>query len=169
MANYMFKNDSEFTKLKAGVFGYLQRDIDKLIKSKTFDAEFVNFAMGSGDHTSWIYLKVFYTIYEDEDDMLGTEHKVYVAYRVGQNLFTRDPGYMVLLDRLAKLSGKQNGLDDISLVKLRILFSLFMIMKCINEDNVPATVSLPTKKWLVIRQKDTGELSWTKEAIAPGE
>jgi hypothetical protein len=43
-ASFMFKDLEEFTQIKAGVLSYLQRDIDKLLKTKDLDAEFVNIA-----------------------------------------------------------------------------------------------------------------------------
>ena len=41
---FMFKDLNELTQIKAGVLGYLQRDIDKLLTTKDLDAEFVNIA-----------------------------------------------------------------------------------------------------------------------------
>jgi hypothetical protein len=42
--SFMFKDLEELAQIKAGVLGYLQRDIDKLLKTKDLDAEFVNIA-----------------------------------------------------------------------------------------------------------------------------
>ena len=164
---FMFKDENELRSLQGGVFGYLQRDINRLFESKHFDAEFMNFAQSQSENTSWIYLRVYYTWYKDADDMLGTYDSLKIAYRVGINLYTRDNSVMSIVDRMAGLNRIKNKLSDINLVKLRILYSIGSIIESIQTDNVPSNL-LPTKKWIVVRQKDDGSLSWTKENDAPG-
>ena len=39
---FMFKNKNEYIQLAGGVLSYLQRDINKLLKSKDLNAEFIN-------------------------------------------------------------------------------------------------------------------------------
>jgi hypothetical protein len=60
--SFMFKDLEELAQIKAGVLGYLQRDIDKLLKTKDLDAEFVNIATpGKAYGRTWLLFKVYYT------------------------------------------------------------------------------------------------------------
>ena len=167
--SFMFKDLEEFTKLKGGVLSYLQRDIDKLIKTKGLDAEFVNIATpGKSYERTWLLFKVYYTIYKDEYDMFGTEKSVYFCYPIQQNLFTRDPDLMDILDRQANIAGRQDKLSDIDLVKVRILYHIYNIIKSIQEDNLPATIQLPTKKYIVVEYADAGNLFYELKDNLPG-
>ena len=166
---FMFKDLDELTQIKAGVLGYLQRDIDKLLKSKDLDAEFVNIATpGQSWKRTWLLFKVYYTWYKDTDDTLGTYDHVYFAYPIQQNLFTRDLDLMDIVDRQAKIIGKQDKLSDIDLVKVRILYHIFSIIKSIQEDNTPENIELPTKKYIVIDYADAGNLYWSLKDNLPG-
>ena len=168
-AGYMFEDQKEFLQLQAGIFGYLQRDIDKMLDKHDLDAEFVNFSQSERETgVSWILMKVYYTWYEDEDDMIGKYDNIKVAYRLGKSLYTRDPEAMRIIDQQAKLAGRQDRLSDIDLVKLRILYTLFQIIKCVQEDGVPLDFA-GTKKYLIVRQNDDGTINWKKEATLPWE
>jgi hypothetical protein len=60
--SFMFKDLDDFVRLKGGVLSYLQRDIDKLLKIKDLDAEFVNIATpGKSYGKTWLLFKVYYT------------------------------------------------------------------------------------------------------------
>ena len=169
MANEMYKNEQEFISLKGGVLSYLQRDINQLFNSKDIEADFVNFSTpGKGSDSTWVYIKVYYTWYDDEDDLFGHEADVKVAYEIDKKLFTRDPHMMTILDYNAKLNGLKHKISDIDLVKLRILYTLYFITKSIQANNLPSIISLPTKKWLVVRQKSDGTLAWDKQPDPPG-
>ena len=164
---YMFNNQKELLELQAGVFGYLQRDIDKLLDKHYLDAEFMNFSQSNKDTGySWIYLKVYYIWYDDTDDELGHYDELKVAYRLSKSLYTRDTNAMYVIDTMAGLNGKQDKLSNVDLVKLRILYSIFHIIKCIDNDCVPLDFA-GTKKWIIVRQKDDGSITWTKEDHSP--
>ena len=164
--SYMFKNIGEFVKLKAGVFSYLQRDIDKLLDTKDLDAEFMNFSQPAKSYNrSWIYLRAYYTWYEDENDDLGTYDTLKIAIPVGQNLFTRDPDVMDQLDREAGVYSVRDRFNNIDLVKVRILFIIYKVLKDIEHDTVP--VSTIGKKWAIIEIADAGNLYWKLGDHAP--
>lgn len=166
---FMFKDLDELTQIKAGVLGYLQRDIDKLLHTKDLDAEFVNIASpGKGYERTWLLFKVYYTKFKDADDMLGDYQSVYFCYPIQQNLFTRDPDLMDILDSQARIATKKDKLSDIDLVKVRILYHIFHIIKCIQEDNLPANIKLPTKKYIVLEYADAGNLYWSLKDNLPG-
>lgn len=167
--SFMFKNLDEFAQIKAGVLSYLQRDIDKLLKTKDLDAEFVNIATpGKAYERTWLLFKVYYTQFKDADDMLGSYEHVFFAYPIQQNLFTKDPDLMNLLDRQAKIQGRQDRLSDIDLVKVRILYHIFYIIKSIQEGNLPSTIQLPTKKYIVVNYADAGNLLYELKDHLPG-
>ena len=166
---FMFKDLNELVSLKGGVLSYLQRDIDKLIKTKDLDAEFINIATPSKSYErTWLLFKVYFTKFKDEDDMLGDYQSVYFAYPIQQNLFTRDPDLMDILDGQAGILMKRDKLSDIDLVKVRILYHIYHIIKCIQEDNLPATIQLPTKKYIIIGYADAGNLDWMLKDNLPG-
>ena len=167
--SFMFKNPEELTQIKAGVLGYLQRDIDKLVNTKDLDADFVNIATpGRAYETTWLLLRVYYTWYADANDLLGQYDDVLVAYPIQQNLFTRDHDLMRFLDRQANIAGRQNKLSDVDLVKVRILYHLYNIIKNIEEDNLPGNIMLPTKKCIVINYADDGDLFYELKDRLPG-
>ena len=168
-ASFMFKDLEELTQIKAGVLSYLQRDVDKLLKTKALDAEFVNIATpGKSYERTWLLFKVYYTNFKDTDDMLGNYEHVFFAYPIQQNLFTRDPELMDILDKQANIAGRQDKLSDIDLVKVRILYHIFHIIKCIQEDNLPADIKLPTKKYIVVEYADAGNLYYELKDNLPG-
>lgn len=165
--SFMFKDLDDFVKLKGGVLSYLQRDIDKLIKMKDLDAEFVNIATpGKSYGMTWLLFKVYYTWFEDADDMLGNYAHVYFAYPIQQNLFTRDHDLMTILDGQAKIQGRQDKLSDIDLVKVRILYHIFHIINSIQNDSLP--IKLPTKKYIVVDYADAGNLFYELKDRLPG-
>ena len=100
--------------------------------------------------------------------MLGSYEHVFFAYPIQQNLFTRDPDLMDILDGQAKIQGRQDRLSDIDLVKVRILYHIFHIIKCIQEDQLPATIKLPTKKYIVVEYADAGNLFYELKDNLPG-
>lgn len=168
-ASFMFKDLEELTQIKAGVLSYLQRDIDKLLKTKDLDAEFVNIATpGKSWGRTWLLFRVYYTKFKDADDILGNYEHVFFAYPIQQNLFTRDPDLMDILDGQAKIQGRQDRLSDIDLVKVRILYHIFYIIKSIQEDDLPADIKLPTKKYIVINYADAGNLYYELKDNLPG-
>ena len=168
-ATFMFKDLDDFVKLKGGVLSYLQRDIEKLIKMKDLDAEFVNIATpGRSYGMTWLLFKVYYTWFEDADDMVGNYEHVYFAYPIQQNLFTRDRDLMTILDGQAKIQGRQDKLSDIDLIKVRILYHIFHIINCIQEENLPANIKLPTKKYIVVDYADAGNLFYELKDRLPG-
>lgn len=167
--SFMFKDLEELAQIKAGVLGYLQRDIDKLLKTKDLDAEFVNIATpGRAYGKTWLLFKVYYTWFKDADDMLGTEETVFFAYPIQQSLFTRDPDLMDILDGQANIAGRQDKLSDIDLVKVRILYHLFYIIKSIQEDNLPSNIQLPTEKYIEIDYASAGNLFYKLKDNLPG-
>ena len=166
-AEFMFKTLEELASLKASVFGYLQRDIDKLIDTKYLDAEFMNFSQPAKPYnTSWIYIKANYTWYDNADDMFGHDAHVKVAIPIGQNLFTRDPDLMDILDKQAKIYDVRDRFNDIDLVKVRILYLIYRIVKDIETDNTG--LRLPTKKWIVMKLADAGNYYLDTADSAPG-
>ena len=165
--SFMFNSLEEFASLKAAVFSYLQRDIDKLIDTKYLNAEFMNFSMPAKAYNrSWIYIKAEYVWYDGEDDDLGHIDYVKLAIPVQQNLFTRDPDLMDHLDTWAKIYNVRDRFNDVDLVKVRILYLIYRAVKDIEEDNT--MVELPTKDWLVMEVADAGNWYWKKSKHAPG-
>ena len=139
------------------------------MKTKDLDAKFVNIATpGKSWGRTWLLFKVYYTWYEDADDMLGNYEYVFFAYPIQQALFTRDPDLMNILDRQAKIQGRQDKLSDIDLVKVRILYHIFYIIKTIQEDNLPASIKLPTKKCIVVDYASAGNLFYELKDNLPG-
>lgn len=166
-AEFMFKTLEELASLKAGVFSYLQRDIDKLIDTKYLDAAFMNFSQPAKPYnTSWIYIKVNYIWYDGSEDDVENYASAKVAIPVGQNLFTRDPDLMDILDKQAKIYDVRDRFNDIDLVKVRILFLIYRAVKDFEEDNIP--IELPTKNWIVMEVADAGNYDWKEQQHAPG-
>lgn len=164
-AIYMFKSLEEFASLKAGVFSYLQRDIDKLIDTKYLDASFMNFSQPAKPYNmSWIYMRAEYIWYDESEE----EHTdtLKLAIPVGQNLFTRDPDLMDILDKQAKIYSVRDRFNDIDLVKVRILFLIYRAVKDVEEDSIP--IELPTKNWIVMEVADAGNYGWKEQQHAPG-
>ena len=167
--SFMFKSLEEFASLKAAVFGYLQRDVDKLIEKKDLDAEFVNFSQPAKAYNmSWIYIRAFYTWYDDEEDMFGHETYAKVAIPVGQNLFTRDPELMDILDRWAKVYGIRDRFSDVDLVKVRILYLIYRAVKDVEEDNLMIDLTTLGKKWVIMEVADAGNYYYKSSNNAPG-
>lgn len=163
---YMFNSEKEFVALKANVLGYLQRDIEKLLDMHYFEATFMNFAgTGKSSGITWIYLKVDFIYFKDEDD-LGTEARAKVAYPIDKELFTRDPTMMREVDACAKIAGKQDTLSDRDLVKVRILNHIFQICQAFETDGVP--LDLPVKGWITLEYTHDGKLIWRAQPQVPG-
>lgn len=163
--SFMFKSLEEFASLKAAVFSYLQRDIDKLIDTKYLDAEFMNFSQPAKAYNmSWIYMSATYIWYDEDEE----EHTDYLklAIPVQQNLFTRDPDLMDQLDKWAKIYDVRDRFNDVDLVKVRILYLIYRAVKDVEEDNI--VMELPTKDWLVMEVADAGNWYWKKSKHAPG-
>ena len=166
----MFNNRNEYNIILGGVLSYLQRDIDKLFDYHDIDAEFMNFETVEvyGQPTTWVYFRVYYTWYKDANDEMGNYDEVKVGYAINPGLFVRDDERMEALDRWANIAGKQNKLSNVELVKLRILYSMYMICQDIQEDNLPSLITLPTKKWLKVQNNSEGHLVYDKVDHAPG-
>lgn len=163
---FMFKNLEEFVQIKAGVFSYLQRDIDKLLNTKELDAEFMNFSQpAKASDRSWIYIKAYYTWYKDADDVLGTYDTLKIAIPVGRNLFTRDPDLMDILDKQAGIYSIRDHFNNIDLVKVRILFIIYRALKDLEIDAQP--VSTIGKKWAIIEVADAGNTYWKVSDYPP--
>ena len=166
--NSMFRNEKEFVAIKAGVLGYLQRDIDNLFNKKDIDAEFVNIASSNKPYgLTWLLIRVFYAIREENEDVVNwNRESVLVAYPIQQNLFTRDPNNMQIVDEGAKIIGKQNNLSDIDLVKVRILRHIFEFTSTIQENNSP--VKLIPGNHIILSYADAGNLDWKVSKSLPG-
>ena len=130
---FMFKDNKEYIQLIGGVLSYLQRDIDKLLKSKWLNAEFMNFGSDKNGVT-WILFKVYYTVYKDKDDVLGKDYDVLFVYPITTQLFTRHPERMTLVDKAANILSRKNNLSNIELVKLRILYHIFKSIQSIQDN-----------------------------------
>jgi hypothetical protein len=75
---------------------------------------------------------------------------------------------MDIVDGQARIQGRQDRLSDIDLVKVRILYHIYNIIKSIQEDNLPATIQLPTKKYIVVEYADAGNLFYELKDNLPG-
>lgn len=159
---FMFKDKNEYIQLAGGVLSYLQRDINKLLKSKDLNAEFINIGTDK-DGVTWLLFKVYYTTYKDDDDMFGKEHYIWLVYPITELLFTRHKERMVYVDKNANILSKRDHLSDIDLVKLRILYHIFMAIQTIQKANFKFS-----KKVIIADYSYGGVLTYSVKDNLPG-
>ena len=70
------------------------------------------------------------------------------------------------LDKEAKSYSVRDRFNDIDLVKVRILFIIYKVLKDLEYDNQP--VSTIGKKWAIIDVADAGNMYWKMSDHAPG-
>lgn len=163
---FMFKNKNEYIQLAGGVLSYLQRDINKLLKSKDLNAEFINIGTDK-DGVTWLLFKVYYTIYKDDDDMFGKEHYVLLVYPITELLFTRHKERMVYVDRNANILSRRNNLSDIDLVKLRILYHIFTAIQAIQKTTQKTNLKF-VEKAIIADYSTGGVLTYDIKNNLPG-
>ena len=146
---FMFKDKNEYIQLAGGVLSYLQRDINKLLKSKNLNAEFINIGTDK-DNVTWLLFKVYYTTYKDNNDMFGKESYIWLVYPITELLFTRHPERMTYVDKKANILSRRDNFSDIDLVKLRILYHIFTAIQAVQK------ASFKISKRVIIADYSTG-------------
>lgn len=150
--NLMWETKEQYKKLWDEVWAFFQDDIDKLIKVKQLPAEFMNVTFHHKSGKFAILLKV-----------ATQAGHVKVCYITTPSIFSRDPDLYDVLDREANI--QMERLNDINLVKARLLFTIFSIVKALMKDPLLTPVKVydvvDSKDWVVVTQVDTGETKWT--------
>ena len=156
--NLMWETKEQYKRLWDEVWAFFQNDIDKLIKVKQLPAEYMNVTF---HHKSGKFAILFWVATQ--------AGKVRVCYITTPSIFSRDQDLYDVLDRKANI--QMERLNNADLVKARLLFTIFSIVKDLMKDPLWTPVEVydvvESEDWVVVTQVDTGETEWTTMDVLP--